>query len=381
MSLPPGTRLHAHDNDPEIVYSGAWSELPSIVPGEFGTVWVFKGLLILSPNILFRYSRHLFGLAGTAIKYFVSLPQLPNRQTGLISLYTTFDGEGYLWELVAGSVPFFGIVPFERSGLDPDQEHVISVTNMAFEKDGMGALPLRFDGFEFYTPDLSSSVSLQSNVPSSSSLSAPLTSSSLASRPTDIPFPSPTIPRVPTGPPSDSPTYTPSLSVPVSTQGDSVVTKILPQNRVITVTDSTGGITAETSAIPLDATSTGRPPTAMVIAIIMGVLMLSSILAVVIALLLRRRKRMRQKRSGIAEKTIEAPEMIVPSSPWAATISCDLTNPQSSPSSSISPMPWPIYREKGVAALNPDLAQAQAPEQQNAPPPAYRAHVDGGGRW
>lgn len=91
---------------------------------------------------------------GTAVKYFISLPQLPNRQTGVVSLVTTLDGEGYSWELMAGSVPFFGIVPFEQSGLAPDEDHVISVTFMGLESDEMGLMPLRFDGFEYYAADL-----------------------------------------------------------------------------------------------------------------------------------------------------------------------------------------------------------------------------------
>jgi hypothetical protein len=89
------------------------------------------------------------GLIGTTIKYYISLPELPDRQRGVISLVTILNGEDYAWELVAGSVSFFGIIPFERSGLDPDQEHVIAVMYAGLERDGMGLLPLRFDGFEY----------------------------------------------------------------------------------------------------------------------------------------------------------------------------------------------------------------------------------------
>jgi hypothetical protein len=208
-------------------------------------------------------------------------------------------------------------------------------------------------------------------------------------RPSQTPdtlYPSVATLRGPTEPTSSSLTQQPSPLPhpnPSSNLDDSVVTKILQQHRIVTVTDSTGGITVQTSSAALNAPSTSRPSTTMVVSIVLGSLMLLIIMGAAVALLRRRKRGLQWKKAtGLEEKSSEVREDHTPGSPWAPTFSSDSPSPRSSPSTLMTPIPWPLYREKGLAALNTDLT-LEAHQLEGAPPPAYRPHSGSvsGSRW
>lgn len=165
------------------------------------------------------------------------------------------------------------------------------------------------------------------------------------------------------------------------TSAERVITKILPQDRLITFTDSTGGVVTQTGfALPPPPARTGQLSTGSIVGLVIGILAFLSFIAAALFILARRRRKNRRNRKQLSTITTQndvedhrsSPEPTI--YPFAYFHSPATASGESSwNATSIAPVSAQRF-EKSLVALAPNVRHSTSvgPDYVGSPPPAYR---------